>query len=127
MENRDRCADMLGIECLEVADGFARFRMTVRGDMLNMHGTCHGGIIFTLAGVAFAFAANSDKTTAVLQSASIDYLEPVYEGDVLVATATARVRKKRTGIYDIEVRNQSDNLVSLVTDRSFTLKREQSA
>jgi acyl-CoA thioesterase len=63
----------------------------------------------------------------VLQSASIDYLEPVYEDDVLVATATARVRKKRTGIYDIEIRNQSDKLVALVTDKSFTLKREQSA
>ncbi len=88
----DTAAKMLGIEQLEVADGFARFRMTVRGDMLNMHGTCHGGIIFTLAGVAFAFAANTDETTAVLQSASIDYLVPVLffrTRAVAVATRTS--------------------------------------
>jgi acyl-CoA thioesterase len=125
MESRDGCADMLGIECIEVGEHSAKFRMTVSGNMLNMHKTCHGGMIFTLADTAFAFACNSDERTAVAQSANIDYLEPAYEGDELVATASSRVQKKRTGIYDIEVRNQSDTLVAIFTGKAFTLRNKE--
>ncbi len=125
MQSRDSCTDMLGIECVEIGDENATFRMKITGDMLNMHKTCHGGMIFTLADTAFAFACNSDERAAVAQGANIDYIEPAYEGDVLVATARSRIQNKRTGLYDIEVRNQSDRLVAIFIGKAFTIRSQK--
>ena len=116
---------MLGIECVEIGNEDATFRMKITGDMLNLHGTCHGGMIFTLADAAFAFACNTNERAAVAQGANIDYLEPAYEDDVLVATARSRIQNKRTGLYDIEVRNQSDRLVAIFIGKAFTIRSQK--
>jgi acyl-CoA thioesterase len=86
--------------------------------MVNGHRICHGGLIFALADSAFAFACNSHGDNTVAAGASIDFLAPGREGDVLRAVATERWRAGRSGLYEIEVRNQRDEMVALFRGRS---------
>jgi phenylacetic acid degradation protein PaaD len=99
----DRASQAMGMTLEEIAPGRAVLRMPVRDDMLNGHGTCHGGHVFTLADSAFAFACNSGGRTNVAQAADITFLAPAHSGDVLVATAVERHRRGRTGITDVTV------------------------
>jgi acyl-CoA thioesterase len=94
---------MLGIELLEYGDGWARTRMTVRDDMVNGHGTCHGGILFSLADTAFACACNSWGPVTVAAGADITFVAPGRIGDLLTAEARVRARYGRSGIYDVAV------------------------
>ena len=96
--------------------------MTVRADMLNGHAICHGGFIFTLADSAFAFACNSYNLTTVASGCSIDFLAPAREGDVLTAIGQERNVSGRTGVYDIEVRNQTGNTIALFRGKSYRIK-----
>jgi acyl-CoA thioesterase len=100
----DRAAQSLGIALDEVGPGHATMSLRVRDDMVNGHGICHGGIIFTLADCAFAYACNSANERAVAQHCSITFLRPAKLGHKLVATAQERSRVGRSGIYDITVR-----------------------
>lgn len=116
--SRDRLAQTLGMSLEETGPGSARVRMTVREDMLNGHGACHGGAIFALADTAFALACNSHGAVAVASGCSIEYLAPAGEGDELVAVATERALTRRTGLYDIEVTTASGELVAGFRGRS---------
>ncbi len=78
MYEKDTCARKMGIELIEMDDGFAQMSMTVSADMLNGHQTCHGGQLFTLADTAFAYACNSQGLAAVASAASIDFLRPAF-------------------------------------------------
>ncbi len=93
----------LGMTLDHVAPGEATIGMVVRPDMLNGHGTCHGGFIFALADSAFAFACNTDGMASVAQHCSVTFVRPVRMGDHLVAHATERQREGRGGIYDVRV------------------------
>jgi acyl-CoA thioesterase len=117
----DNYSDRLGMECLHIEDDNSSFRMEITDEMLNIHNTCHGGMIFTLADTAFAFACNSSGRKSVAQGANIDYIAPAFQGDVLTASATARVQKNKTGIYDVEVRNQSNVLIAILIGKAFTV------
>jgi acyl-CoA thioesterase len=86
--------------------------------MLNGHGTCHGGMLFTLADSAFALACNSYGDTTVAASGSIDFLLPAHEGDELTAVARELWRTKRNGIYEVQICNQSGAVVALFRGRS---------
>lgn len=99
----DSASRALGIHVVEVADGSATARMTVRADMVNGHGSAHGGVVFSLADTAFACACNSYGPTTVAASADIVFIAPVHAGDVLTARAQARTRYGRSGIYDVTV------------------------
>lgn len=99
----DRTTERLGIELLDVGPGRAVLRMLVRDDMVNGHGTGHGGVTFTLADSAFAFACNSTGRTTVAASAEIRFRAPTHVGDVLTAVATERSRSGRDGVYDVRV------------------------
>jgi acyl-CoA thioesterase len=90
--------------------------------MLNGHATCHGGFIFTLADSAFAFACNSYNLTTVASGCSIEFVAPAREGDVLTAVGCERSASGRTGVYDIEVRNQRGESVALFRGRSHRVK-----
>jgi acyl-CoA thioesterase len=94
---------VIGIETVEVGAGRAVVRMRVRPDMLNTHGTCHGGHVFTLADTAFELACNSHGPTTVAAGASIDFLAPVQDGATVVATCEEQWRQGRSGVYDVEV------------------------
>jgi acyl-CoA thioesterase len=100
----DRAAQSLGISLDEVGPGHATLSMRVRDDMVNGHGTCHGGFIFTLADSAFAYACNSANERAVAQHCTISFLRPAKLGHKLIATAQERSRAGRSGVYDITVR-----------------------
>jgi acyl-CoA thioesterase len=99
----DRASQALGMEIVEVGPGRAVLRMTVREDMVNGHAIGHGGLTFTLADSAFAFACNSYDRRTVAAGADIRFRAPTRLGDVLVATATERSRDAVTGVYDVEV------------------------
>ena len=104
---RDHAAQALGIDLLEVSLGRARIALTVRRDMLNAHGVCHGGILFTLADTAFAYACNSAGTAMVAAGASIEFMAPAAAGERLIAAATETSRNGRQGIYDVAVSTES--------------------
>ncbi|MGB3835950.1 hydroxyphenylacetyl-CoA thioesterase PaaI [Castellaniella sp.] len=105
MWSRDHAAHALDM-CLDsIAPGSARLSMTVRPDMLNGHAMCHGGMLFTLADTAFAYACNSGNHNTVASAANIDFLAPSHQGDRLQAHAQVRTQGGRTGVYDITVHN----------------------
>jgi acyl-CoA thioesterase len=115
----DSASQGLGIKIGAIAAGRAEARFVVTALMLNGQGYCHGGMIFTLADSAFAFACNSYNDVSVAAAASIDFVRPAKEGDVLTATAAERKRGRQTGIYDVEVSNQRGEAVALFRGRSF--------
>jgi acyl-CoA thioesterase len=123
----DASAAMLGIELLEVGAGRAIVAMTVRDDMLNGHGTCHGGPIFSLADTAFAVACNSHGPITVAAAASVDFLNPAAFDDRLTATATEKFRRGRTGLYDVIVSNDAGEPIAHFRGRSHTVARSTDA
>ncbi|HEY9081673.1 hydroxyphenylacetyl-CoA thioesterase PaaI [Magnetovibrio sp.] len=121
---RDTASHTLGVEIVESTDGCATARMTVREDMLNFHGTCHGGFLYSLAGSVFAYVINSDNRAAVVQSGSISYTKPAHLGDVLTARAKVVSLSGRSGIYDVEIANQDNEIVALFRGQSCKVKGE---
>ncbi len=124
MWTRDNATHALGMTLVSVAPGHAVMRMTVRSDMVNGHHICHGGLIFTLADSAFAYACNSYNLNTVASACSIDFLAPAREGDVLEANAVERSTSGRTGVYDIEVKVLGANTVALFRGKSYRIKGE---
>lgn len=118
MWSRDAACQLLGCELLEVRPGFSRLAMTVRPDMVNGHRTCHGGLIFTLADAAFAYACNSRNHATVAAGAQIDFLAPAREGDLLEAVAEERSLAGRNGIYDVAVHTREGRLIAHFRGRS---------
>lgn len=108
----DRASQSLGMVIESVGPGRALLTMTVREDMVNGHGLCHGGFVFTLADSACAFACNSGNRVTVLQGARIDLMRPALLGDVLRAEAIEVHRGARSGVYDIAVRRGDGKLVA---------------
>jgi acyl-CoA thioesterase len=131
-EIAQRCADImwpddhaargLGIELMSVGPGVATLRMTVRQDMVNGHGSCHGGYIFAIADTAFAYSCNTDNQRAVASGADISFLAPAQLGDVLTAHGHVRHQGGRSGVYDIEVTNQDGRMIALFRGRSTRIK-----
>jgi len=107
----DKAGQALGIEILDVGPGSARLAMTITERMLNGHGLCHGGFIFTLADAAFGYACNSHGRHAVAQHCAVTFLAVGRLGMRLVAEACERHRGERTGIYDITVRDEAHGTI----------------
>ena len=122
MYARDAASQALGMSLDAIGAGTARMSMRIRADMCNGHGTCHGGLIFTLADSTFAFASNSWNINAVAQGCTIDFLAAAREGDVLTATGAMRQQGSRTGLYDITVTDQHGKTIALFRGRSYRLK-----
>ncbi len=115
---RDDVASMsLGMELVDLGPGTATVRMTVRADMVNGHDIGHGGLTFTLADSAFAFACNSHNRRTVAAGAEVRFRAPTRLGDVLTATAVERSRNGRDGVYDVTV-TREDLVVAEFTGRS---------
>jgi acyl-CoA thioesterase len=117
----DQAVASLGLTLDEVGPGRARVSMRVRDDMVNGHGLCHGGFIFTLADTAFAYACNTYNERAVAQHCAITYLRPARIGQILVAVAEERARSGRSGIYDITVRTAEGTAIAEFRGGSRTL------
>jgi acyl-CoA thioesterase len=117
----DAASRGLGMELVDVAPGRATVRMTVRPDMVNGHAIGHGGLTFTLADSAFAFACNSYNRTTVAAACEIRFVAPTRLGDVLVAEATERSREGRHGVYDVTVR-RGQTVVAQFVGRSKEIR-----
>ncbi|HEX2011971.1 MAG TPA: hydroxyphenylacetyl-CoA thioesterase PaaI [Roseateles sp.] len=119
---KDRATKALGMEIRAVGPGTATLAMTVREDMLNGFDICHGGLVTTLADSAFAFACNSYNEVTVASGFAIDIMAPSRAGDRLTAEAREVSLAGRTGVYDISVRNQRDELIAVFRGRSYRIK-----
>ncbi len=118
----DRASQAMGMAITAIGADHATLTMTVRGDMLNGHGSCHGGLITTLADSAFAFACNACNEVTVASSIAIDIVAPAFEGDVLSAHCHQVHRTARTGLFDCEVTNQRGERIALFRGHSHTRK-----
>jgi len=121
MYERDPASQALGMLLDDIKPGYARMSMPVRADMLNGHGTAHGGYIFMLADSAFAFACNSHNHNTVGAGCSIDYLAPGQAGDVLTAEAVEQALLGKSGVYDIKVTNQDGRIIALFRGKSHRI------
>ena len=122
MYDADACTRWLGMRLEAVGPGYARLSMTVRPEFLNGHRTCHGGLIFTLADSAFAFACNSHNHNTVAAGCSVEFLRPAQGGDVLTAEAAEQVLSGRHGVYDVRVSNQNDEVVAMFRGKSAQIR-----
>jgi len=122
MLQTDTFSQWMGITILEARYGYCKIQMTVRGDMLNGFGVGHGGITFSVADSALAFACNSDGRTTLALEANISFTKTVKQGETLTAEAKQINKTKRTGLYMIEVKNQREELVALFKGSSYTLE-----
>lgn len=122
MFSRDQASQQLGMKIASVAPGRAVLTMTVDSRMVQGHGACHGGYLFTLADSAFAFSCNTYDKATVASGCSIEYVYPAKEGDLLTATAEERSRGNRTGIYDITITNQDNQVVAYFRGKSYQVR-----
>ena len=119
---RDAAAQAFEMTIERVAAGTARLSMTVRADMTNGMGICHGGVMFTLCDTAFAYACNGYDRPTVAASATIEFLAPARVGDRLIAEAVEQSRAGRTGVYDIHLLTEDGTQVALFRGRSHELR-----
>ena len=118
----DRASQALGIDIGDVAPGRVRIEMTVRSDMVNGYGMCHGGIVFAFADSAFAFACNSYGEPMVAAGASIEFLAPTPLGERVTATAIEVFRGARHGIYDVAVSDAAGKVLAQFRGRCARLR-----
>jgi acyl-CoA thioesterase len=117
----DNATRGLGMELVSIGPGRAVIAMTIRPDMTNGHGTCHGGYIFALADSAFAFACNTHGPRSVAQQCSIAYIAPGRAGMRLVAEGVERQRGARSGVTDVTVRDEAGNVIAEFRGHSRTV------
>jgi acyl-CoA thioesterase len=122
MYANDDFSQWLGIEFLEVKAGSCTIRMEVRHEMTNGFDIAHGGISYSLADSAFAFASNSRGKKAVSIETSISHTAAIFAGDVLTAIATEDNLSNTLGVYSVKVRNQNDQIVALFKGTVFRKK-----
>lgn len=119
MLEQDAFSQWLGIELLEVREGYSRIQMTVRKEMVNGFGIAHGGIAFSLADSAFAFACNNRNNLSVALDTNISFTRAVQIGNTLTAEATEIHNGRSTGVYSISIFNQQNQQVALFKGTCF--------
>lgn len=115
----DAFSKWLGVIVLEVRQGYSKIQMTLREEMLNGFGVIHGGIAFSLADSAFAFACNNRNNLSMALDTSINFIKSTLPGDVLTAEAKELHNGRSTGLYLITVTNQRDEQVALFKGTCF--------
>jgi acyl-CoA thioesterase len=115
----DPFCETLGIEVVDLEPGAARTALTVTEDLLNFHGTPHGGAIYSLADAAFAAASNSRGRTAVALETNVSYLEPVETGERITATAEETHAAGRTAEYEVVVTDSGDDRIATFRGRVY--------
>src|SRR6478752_9790894 len=119
MMKEDLFSQWLVIEVLEVKEGYSRIRMTLRREMINGFGIVHGGVAFSLADSAFAFACNNRNVLSVALDTSINFIKPVHVDDILTAEAKELHNGRSTGLYHITITNQNEHVVALFKGTCF--------
>lgn len=108
----DKFSQWLGIDVIEVREGYSKIKMIVRDEMVNGFGIAHGGIAFSLADSAFAFACNNRNNLSVALDTSINFTKAVNTGDTLIAEANEIHNGRSTGLYLISIFNQHNEQVA---------------
>jgi len=115
----DFFGEFVGVQIVDVKDGYAKASLKITKDHTNFHGVAHGGVIFTLADCAFAEAVNFGERIAVAIQVSINYLSPSKEGDILTAEATRISESRKISLYHIKVTNQDKKLIALFAGTAY--------
>ena len=115
----DLFSQWLGIEVLEIKEGYSKIKMIIRPEMINGLGIIHGGITFSMADSCFAFACNNRNVLSVALDTSINFTKPVHVGNILTAEAKELHNGKSTGLYHISITNQNDHVVALFKGTCF--------
>jgi len=124
MINGDAFSQWLGIEVLEVAEGYCKLKMTVRDEMTNGFNIAHGGISYSLADSALAFAANSDGIQSLSVETSISHTKKVMSGDTLIAATQEISKNEKNAVYNINITNQDNLEVAHFKGTVFRTKKE---
>lgn len=124
MMEHDLFSQWLGIKVLEIYEGYSKIKMTVRTEMMNGLGIVHGGIAFSLADSAFAFACNNRNNLSVALDTSINFLKPVNVGDELIAEAKEIHNGRSTGLYQITITNLHGHTVALFKGTCFRTNKK---
>lgn len=119
MMKNDRFSQWLGIEVLNIEEGSCRLKMKLREEMVNGFGVIHGGVTFSFADSALAFACNNRNNFSLALDVSITFNKTAYPGDVLFAEATEVHNGKSTGLYLISIKNEKDEQVALFKGTCF--------
>ena len=122
MWENDGASKWIGMSLVEVKEATATLELKIEKHHCNGHGNCHGGVIYSLADSAFAFACNSRNQSTVAQHNTITYLAPSFLNDILTAHAVETSLIGRTGIYDVRVTNQNDDVIAEFRGCSRTVK-----
>lgn len=119
MMKHDSFSRWMGVEVLEIREGYSKIRMLIRPEMVNGFGIVHGGIPFSLADSAFAFACNNRNRLSVALDVTITFTKAVKVGDVLTAEAREQHNGKSTGVYLVDLFNQDEERVALFKGTCF--------
>lgn len=125
MYSRDEASRSLGIKLEQVKAGYAQLSMNVADWMLNGAKVCHGGLIFTLADTAMAFASNSRNDNMLAINATIEFVAAGRAGDTLTAVAKEVHRAGRTGTFEVSVTDPQKQLVAQFLGRTYRVKGQQ--
>ncbi len=120
----DAFSRWMNLQILEVKDGYSKLSLTVSAKMLNGFGIVHGGIIFSLADSAFAFACNSNGKLTLALDANIAFAKPAKEGETIFATAEMVNSTRKTGIYVVKVVNEQNELVAFFKGTSYKTEKD---
>ena len=115
----DLFSHWLGIDVIDIKVGYSKIKMTVRKEMLNGFGIVHGGIAFSLADSAFAFACNNRNNLSVALDTSINFTKPVHVDDVLTAETKEIHNGKSTGLYHVSITNQKNHVIAIFKGTCF--------
>ena len=124
MYDNDAFSQWLGIEVVEVKDGYCELKMTVRKEMLNGFQIAHGGIAYSLADSALAFASNSHGRKSLSVETSISHTVSVKEGDVLTANTEELSLSDKIGVYHITITNQDNQEVAYFKGTVYRTSKE---
>ena len=119
MFDNDAFSKWLGIEVIEVKEGYCKLSMKITGLMLNGFDICHGGITYSMADSALAFASNTYNKQAVSIETSISHTRPVKIDDLLTAESILKTRTTKTAIYEVVISNQNNEIVALFKGTVF--------
>lgn len=121
--NQDAFSQWLGIEILEIKEKYCLIKMPIKPEMINGLKTVHGGIIFAFADSALAFSSNNDGNAAVALNCTINFVTAVRIGDILFAESKLIAETRKTGIYDIIIKNQQQDLVASFRGTVFKINK----
>ncbi len=124
MMERDAFSRWMGVEIEKLGFGNCTLKGSIQPEMLNGFGITHGGISYSLADSALAFASNSRGIQCVSIETSISHIKKTQLNDVLTAEATEIHRGTKTGIYEVKVTNQRDELVAIFKGTVFITGKE---